>query len=130
MDGAAEVAERIHAFPRQRTYLLPALQEVQHAFGWLPGSALELVGAHLRVPKSEVYGIASSFPDLLIAEPPEHVVRSCAGASCRMAGAAPTDGQNAADCLFICGVGPALEVDGRLVGRGGAPPQHLAVEAA
>jgi NADH:ubiquinone oxidoreductase subunit F (NADH-binding)/NADH:ubiquinone oxidoreductase subunit E len=129
MDGAAaEVAERIHAFPRQRTYLLPALHEVQHAFGWLPGQALELVGAHLRVPKSEVYGIASSFPDLLIAEPAEHVVRTCTGASCRLAGGSLADGDRSADCLFICGVGPALEVDGRLVGRGGAPPQRMAVD--
>jgi NADH:ubiquinone oxidoreductase subunit F (NADH-binding)/NADH:ubiquinone oxidoreductase subunit E len=120
VNGRAELDERIRAFPRRRTYLLPALHEVQHALGWLPATALETVGGHLRVPKSEVYGIASSFPDFRLSEPPEHVTRVCAGASCRVAGAAPKPGESTADCLFICGVAPAMEVDGRLSGRGGA----------
>src|SRR3977135_2239631 len=66
-----DLAERIRAYPRRRTYLLPALHEVQDALGWLQGSALELVGNHLRVPRSEVYGVASSFPDFKLAEPAE-----------------------------------------------------------
>jgi len=117
----ADLVDRIRAYPRRRTYLLPALHDVQHALGWLPGEALEQVGAHLRVPKSEVYGVASSFPDFDLTQPAEHVVRVCVGASCRMAGAAAVhEGSLPADCLFICGVAPATEVDGRLVGRGGA----------
>jgi NADH:ubiquinone oxidoreductase subunit F (NADH-binding)/NADH:ubiquinone oxidoreductase subunit E len=120
VNGDADLGERIRAYPRRRTYLLPALHDVQHALGWLPGEALETVGAHLRVPKSEVYGVASSFPDFLLAEPAEHVRRVCIGAACRMAGATVlNEGSSHADCLFICGVAPALEVDGRLVGRGG-----------
>jgi NADH:ubiquinone oxidoreductase subunit F (NADH-binding)/NADH:ubiquinone oxidoreductase subunit E len=129
VDDNADLAERIRAYPRRRTYLLPALHEVQDALGWLQGSALELVGAHLRVPKSEVYGIASSFPDFKLAEPAEYVVRICVGASCRLAGAqelrqrVPSHAViKEADCLFICGVGPAAEIDGRLVGRGALAP--------
>src|SRR5258708_13875453 len=88
VDGDADLVDRIQAYPRRRTYLLPALHDVQHALGWLPGEALETVGAHLRVPKSEVFGVASSFPDFNLAKPAEHTVRVCIGASCRMAGAA------------------------------------------
>src|SRR5713226_2617125 len=118
VDGDADLVERIHAYPRRRTYLLPALHDVQHALGWLPGEALETVGAHLRVPKSEVYGVASSFPDFDLTQPAEHVVRVCIGVSCRMAGAAVIhEGSLPADCLFVCGVAPATQVDGRLVGR-------------
>jgi NADH:ubiquinone oxidoreductase subunit F (NADH-binding)/NADH:ubiquinone oxidoreductase subunit E len=115
----ADFEERIRALPRQRTWLLPALVDVQHALGWLPGSALEVVGAHLRVPKSEVYGVASSFPDLLLAEPGQGTLRVCQGASCRQADGYVGGPGAPADCLFICGVGPASETDGRLVGRGG-----------
>ncbi|HEX8966967.1 MAG TPA: NAD(P)H-dependent oxidoreductase subunit E, partial [Chloroflexota bacterium] len=118
MSEQADLAERIRAFPRQRTYLLPALHAVQDAFGWLPSASLEVVGGHLRVPRSEVFGVASSFPDFKLEEPPEHTTRVCVGASCRELGATPGAGP-AADCLFICGVGPASEVDGQLVGRGG-----------
>ena len=69
MEAGPDLSDRVRAFPRRRTYLLPALHEVQNEYGWLPGAALELVGAHLRVPKSEVYGVASSFPDFLLIEP-------------------------------------------------------------
>ncbi|HEY0580836.1 MAG TPA: NAD(P)H-dependent oxidoreductase subunit E, partial [Chloroflexota bacterium] len=86
MDGEVALEDRIRALPRRRTSLLPALHEVQHAYGWLPGAALELVGAHLRVPKSEVFGIASSFPDFVLQPPPpEGVDRVCTGAACRQA---------------------------------------------
>ncbi|TME38673.1 MAG: hypothetical protein E6I75_06750 [Chloroflexi bacterium] len=125
----ADLVERIRAFPRRRTYLLPALHVVQHEYGWLPGAALEAVGAHLRVPKSEVYGIASSFPDFRLREPtPDVRTRVCVGAACRVAGGRPAaaeqdaakqDAEERADCLFVCGVAPAAEIDGRLVGRNG-----------
>src|SRR5258708_12974490 len=89
VDGDADLVERIRAYPRRRTYLLPAVHDVQHSLGWLPGEALETVGAHLRVPKSEVYGVASSFPDFLLAEPAEHVRRVCIGPASRMAARPP-----------------------------------------
>jgi NADH:ubiquinone oxidoreductase subunit F (NADH-binding)/NADH:ubiquinone oxidoreductase subunit E len=135
VDGQAELNDRIRAFPRRRTYLLPALHEVQHVLGWLPGSALEMVGGHLRVPKSEVYGIASSFPDLRLTRPTEPNVRVCVGAACRLAGSAAIREQLAAegsevseaDCLFICGVAPAAEVNGRPVGRDGDPNRPVSV---
>jgi NADH:ubiquinone oxidoreductase subunit F (NADH-binding)/NADH:ubiquinone oxidoreductase subunit E len=111
-------SERIHVYPRQRTYLLPALHDVQEAHGWLQPEALVEVGEHLRVPKSEVYGIASSYPDFKLSQPEVGETRVCRGAACRVNGAQPA-GSRPADCLFICGVAPALEVDGRLVGRGG-----------
>jgi NADH:ubiquinone oxidoreductase subunit F (NADH-binding)/NADH:ubiquinone oxidoreductase subunit E len=122
-----EVEQRIRAFPRERTYLLPVLHEVQAAYGWLPADALELVGAHLRVPKSEVFGIASSFPDLQLREP-ALAERVCTGAGCRALGG-PAHAEAAADCLFICGVGPAAEIDGRLIGRGGLRSPTPTVEA-
>ena len=65
--GHEELVGQVRAYPRRRNYLLPALQDVQFTLGWLPPWSLELIGAHLRVPKSEVYGVASSFPGLAAA---------------------------------------------------------------
>src|SRR2546426_2977633 len=56
-------------FPRERTWLLPALQAVQRAERYLSPDALEAVAAHLRVPKSEVWGVASHYPELRLARP-------------------------------------------------------------
>ncbi|HEV7663629.1 MAG TPA: NAD(P)H-dependent oxidoreductase subunit E, partial [Chloroflexota bacterium] len=125
VDAVADLADRIHALPRRRTYLLPALHEVQHVYGWLPPDALEIVGAHLRVPKSEVFGIASSFPDFAFAAPPVvPTTRVCLGAACRTANVSSAPGGAVADCLFACGVAPVSEIDGVLIGRGG---RHSAV---
>ncbi|HEY3060236.1 MAG TPA: NAD(P)H-dependent oxidoreductase subunit E, partial [Chloroflexota bacterium] len=71
--GHDDLVAQVRAYPRRRGYLLPALQDIQIALGWVPGWGIELVGAHLRVPKSEAFGVASSFPDLRLTEPPETV---------------------------------------------------------
>src|SRR2546430_6612342 len=44
--------------------LLPALQSAQRAEGWLSPETLAAVAAHLRVPRSEVWGVASHYPEL------------------------------------------------------------------
>ena len=59
-------------------------------------------------------------------------MRVCRGASCRQLGAGTAADAEAADCLFICGVGPVVEVDGVLHGRA-APalpdlPRHALVQ--
>jgi len=48
----------LHAFPKERTWLLPALHAVQHELRWIPAAALAEVATHLRVPASEAYGVA------------------------------------------------------------------------
>src|SRR5437773_2285980 len=80
------VAELLAKFPRERTWLLPALQAVQRAQRYLSPDALETVAAHLRVPKSEVWGVASHYPELRLAPLGRRLVRVCAGVSCRVRG--------------------------------------------
>jgi formate dehydrogenase iron-sulfur subunit len=127
------LADLLAPFPRERTWLLPALQAVQADRGWLALDDLTAVGAHLRVPKSEVYGVATHYPELRLTPPGRHLVRVCTGVSCRVNGGldllaalrqrlrvAPgettSDGQvtlEAADCCFVCSVAPVVEVDHR-----------------
>jgi NADH:ubiquinone oxidoreductase subunit E len=118
--------------PRERSMLLPALQRVQEELGYLPLWAQEVVGEHVRVPKSEVYGVATHYPELRPEAAGRHVVRVCGGLSCRVVGApailsaleaclgipaghAATDGGVSLEethCAFVCGVGPVVEIDG------------------
>src|SRR2546428_8019688 len=76
----------LDALPRERTWLLPALHAVQHDLGWIPSHALAAVAAHLRVPASEVYGVATHYPEFRLSEPGKRVVRVCTGVSCRISG--------------------------------------------
>ena len=116
-------------FPRNRGQLLPALHFLQHEFGYLPDWAMEVVGWHLGIPSSEVYGAATSYTELRIQEPGEHVIRVCTGLSCWLNGGRQlmerAQAELGADsitleetpCAYMCGVAPVVEVDGEWRGR-------------
>lgn len=133
----ADTKEILGRFPRHRTYLLPALRAVQEELHWLPTWAMEEIGAYLRVPKSEVHGVASSFPELRLKEPGRFVLRVCTGLACYLQGSArileavsrdlgigvdetTDDGAitiEEAPCLFVCSMAPAMELGGGPFGR-------------
>ncbi|MEX2147443.1 MAG: NAD(P)H-dependent oxidoreductase subunit E [Candidatus Rokuibacteriota bacterium] len=124
-------------FPRERTWLLPALHEAQHEAGWVSPEALAAIAAHLRVPLSEVYGVATQYPEVRLTRPGARLVRVCAGVSCRITGGAAllsaceerlgiraghttADGAvtlEEMDCAFDCAVAPVIEVNGVQAGR-------------
>ena len=121
-------------FPRNHGQLLPALHFLQHEFGYLPDWAMEVVGWHLGIPSSEVYGAATSYTELRTEEPGETLVRVCAALPCLVSGSAAIlsaleselgvkSGQTSDDarytleevpCGFLCGMAPAVEIDGQL----------------
>src|SRR5512145_1647096 len=129
--------ELLDRFPRERPWLLPALQAVQRAERWLSPEALDAVAAHLRVPRTEVWGVASHYPELRLSPPGARVVRVCTGVSCQArggdavmaacerrlgirAGETTRDGATtleALDCAFICGSAPVIELDHACRGR-------------
>ena len=124
-------------FPRNHGELLPALHYLQHEYEYLPEWAMEVVGWHLGIPASEVYGAATSYTELRLTPPGAIAARVCLGLSCRLNGGSEImdamesalgirRGETAADgsatleetaCGFLCAVGPAVEVNGRWHGR-------------
>ncbi len=120
-------------FPRNRGQLLPALHFLHHEYGYLPDWTMEVVGWHLGIPSSEVYGAATSYTELRIQEPAEHVIRVCTGLSCWLNGGRQLMAEahsalskgTAQDrvtleetpCAYMCGVAPVAEIDGKWRGR-------------
>ena len=82
----AELDTLLARFPRERQWLLPALQTVQHALGYLSEPGLAAVAAHLRVPASEVYGVATHYPEFRLTPRGRHHVRVCTGVACALLG--------------------------------------------
>ena len=129
-----ELRER---FPRNHGQLLPALHYLHHEFGHLPDWAMEVVGWHLGIPSSEVYGAATSYTELRLEAPGASVVRVCTALSCAAAGSRQildalgaefgvTPGETSEDrrltleqvpCGFLCAMAPAMEVNGEWYGR-------------
>ena len=123
--------ELVRKFQRDRSSLLPSLHYVQETHGYLPSWALEVIGWHLGVPASEVYGAASTYSELNL-EPYKAIdIEVCVGLSCSQLGSkALTDRLDdlmkedqtkfryrTVPCAFLCSVGPVLKKDGSWYGR-------------
>ena len=118
-------------FPdRNRDNLLPVLHLLQHEHSYLPEWALQVVGWHLRVPASEVYGAATSYSELRLDPPKRGNVVVCTGLACWQSGAEEllsaalqhTDPEDVASvnttaCAFMCGLAPAVSINGSWHGR-------------
>jgi NADH-quinone oxidoreductase subunit E len=131
-------------FPQERALLLPVLHFLQNEFGYLPDWALEIVGWHLHIPASEVYGAATSYAELRLNPSGRHLVRVCNGLSCwsnggkellehlaaqlwlQPGGTTPDDRVTLEEtpCAFLCPMAPAVEIDARWWGR--ATPDSIA----
>ena len=153
-DGTADVERRERQsglrrllrdrFPsRSRDNLLPVLHLLQHEHGHLPEWALQVVGWHLRVPASEIYGAATSYSELHLDPPKGRNVVVCIGLACWQSGGeellsaasqrpeseGSTDVTTTA-CAFMCGLAPAVRVDGTWRGRMDAPRLAALIEDA
>lgn len=112
---ADDVEELLAGFAPERTNLLPGLHALHERFGYLPGWAMERLGLRLRVPASEVYGVATSYPEFRLQPPPTGLLYLCTGLSCRLAGADELlvqararrpEAVEAVSCLFLCPLAP------------------------
>ena len=121
----------VENFPRERGSLLPALHFIQDEFGYLPAWALEVLGWHLGVPSSEVYGSSTSYAELNFEVNNEADIEVCEGVSCSVLGsnglikfldsleekARNTLSYKGVNCAFICSVGPVVKSKGKWIGK-------------
>ncbi len=68
--------------------LVPALQEIQHEFGYLDRAALEKYSNRSGVPLYRLQEVASFFPHFFLSQPKKVTLRVCRDMACHMAGSA------------------------------------------
>ena len=120
----------IERFPRVRSNLLPALHYIHSEFGNLPDWAMEVTGWHLGIPVSEVFGAATSYSELRIEPLPQTLLRICNGLGCDSIESKklketiqtkfsdnPDIGIEMIPCALLCALAPAVEVNGKWIGR-------------
>ena len=118
-------------YEQKKGALLPCLHEVQHAYGWIPGQAMEEIASFLGVAPSEVLDTASFYEEYWLNRKGEHLVSVCRSIACEFCGqpaitqavkdALGIDvGETTEDgkftlieleCLGSCGTAPALLID-------------------
>lgn len=81
------VAEVFSHFQGRRDELIPVLQETQAVFGYLPEEAMRSISRFMRMPESQVYGVATFYSQFHFARRGKHKVRVCCGTACHVAGA-------------------------------------------
>jgi NADH-quinone oxidoreductase subunit E len=80
------MAEILADCEQDRSRLIPILQRVQEAFGYLPASAITEIGAHLGMIDVQIYGVASFYNHFRYIPLGKHPVQMCMGTACHMVG--------------------------------------------
>ncbi len=117
--------------------LIPLLQEVQEAEGFLSAEAMTLVAEAMGTPVSRVYGVATFYNQFRFTPLGEHVIEVCRGTACHVKQSLELarhlkrrlklrpDG-NSADgrftvvsvaCLGACSIAPVVKLDGEFYGH-------------
>ncbi|MGC8879736.1 MAG: NADH-quinone oxidoreductase subunit NuoE [Anaerolineae bacterium] len=145
VSNTAQVNDKIHAIVQQainrngkeREALIPVLSEVNRALGYLSPEALSEIGRQMRVPKSQVFSVASFYRMLSTKPRGRHVIQFCESAPCHVVGGrevwqalqeelglqpgeTSTDGRwtlVTTSCLGVCAVGPVVIVDNDIYGN-------------
>lgn len=122
---------------KTRDELIPILTEVNHSLGYLPAQALEEISRLLRVPKSQMFSVASFYQMLSTKPHGKHVIQFCESAPCHVVGGRQVwqalqenlklgAGETSPDgnwslvtvsCLGVCAVGPVIIVDDDIYGN-------------
>jgi NADH:ubiquinone oxidoreductase subunit E len=115
-----------------RDSLIPILQEVQEAEGFLSREAVVDIGRHLGLPASKIYGVATFYNQFRFQPLGRFHVQVCRGTACHVKGSlnvlewvrrhlAIDPGQTSRDgvfslevvaCLGACGLAPVVCING------------------
>jgi NADH-quinone oxidoreductase subunit E len=116
----------------RRDALIPLLQEVQEAQGYLSREAVAAIGRQLGLPASKVYGVATFYNQFRFQTAGRYHIQVCRGTACHVkgslkvleaikrelkieAGATTRDGLFSLEvvaCIGACGLAPVIAVNG------------------
>lgn len=67
--------------------LMPVLQEVQEAYGFIPEPCVHLIAERLNVYTSQIYGVLTFYAQFHLEPRGKYIVRVCMGTACHVKGA-------------------------------------------
>jgi NADH-quinone oxidoreductase E subunit len=81
-----KLAEIIEKHQSKKWGLIPLLQEVQEAFGYIPPESIEPIAEALKMPASEVQGVITFYSGFSLKQKGRCVLRVCRGTACHVKG--------------------------------------------
>lgn len=83
----SELTERyLPRFETKHAALLPALHQIQHAYGWVPEQAMLEIAEFLELPPAEVVDTATFYEEYWLRPKGRHVVAVCRSIACEFCG--------------------------------------------
>ncbi len=133
----AKVDEVLLKHTKEEGSLIPVLQEVQAAYGYLSEEALVKVSRGLGIALSRIYGVVTFYAQFYLSPRGLHTVRVCRGTACHVRGGKNVlkavhqalgigEGETTTDsrftfetvaCLGACALAPVLLVDKNYYGK-------------
>ncbi len=80
------VATILGSHNKEKSSLIPLLQDTQAAFGYLPQLALEEISDFLEVPPVQVWGVATFYNQFRFLPLGKYHIEVCMGTACHLAG--------------------------------------------
>ncbi|MFO7820937.1 MAG: NAD(P)H-dependent oxidoreductase subunit E [Lentisphaeria bacterium] len=144
MDTTTKVQGILEQHPGAgRDSLIPVLQDIQDACGYISRDMINQVGKHLQLPPSKIYGVATFYNQFRFHAPGKFHVQVCRGTACHVKGsgavldslqrelgvspgATTSDGIFSLEvvaCIGACGLAPVISVNGEF--HAGVTPQQV-----
>jgi len=136
-DQLVEFEQLLVEMKSKKGALIPALQATQNLYGYLSKEAMERIARELRIPFSEVFGVATFYSQFRLKPPGKHIIHVCSGTACHVRGGENVlstveellgikRGGTTSDfkfslesvaCLGACGLAPVIMIDADSFGR-------------
>ena len=137
-DRFAPATQILKEFGKDSAKLIPILQKVQDAYGFLPEDIMRYIANELEISPARVFGVATFFAHFAITPKGKHIVRVCNGTACHVKGSAKVidmvreklglkpgadtseDGLftlECVSCLGACGLAPVMVMDETVHGQ-------------
>lgn len=117
--------------------LIPVLQEIQKAYGYLPPPVLTWVSDHTGIPTSRMYGVITFYSQFYLEPHGKHTVCCCRGMACHVRGGKKVinavkstlgigESETTEDmlfsletvaCLGACDLSPVMAIDNTYYGK-------------
>ncbi|NLT24865.1 MAG: NAD(P)H-dependent oxidoreductase subunit E [Syntrophorhabdus sp.] len=117
--------------------LIPILQDVQAAFGYIGEPAVKAISRYLRISENQIYGVSSFYAQFRFTEPGRHGIKVCLGTACHVRGGGTlldslehglgiSCGETTEDkrfdvdrvaCLGCCALSPVVQIDRDIYSR-------------
>ena len=132
-----KLREMLNSLKGQPGATMPALQQAQEIYGYLPIEVQKIVAEELNVPLEEIFGVATFYSWFSLNPVGENPVSVCLGTACYVKGSGDVyekckevlglpdagttaDGKfslSATRCIGCCGLAPVMVVGGDTYGK-------------